>query len=93
MLLLRGADPNAKDDAGQTALHIAVSMDNEQTVDMLVDEGGADIDARDNQGTTPLLLALDRQFENLSLKILDKGANVSTSDCRGLVTVVLIVIN
>ena len=54
MLLLRGADTDAKDNAGQTALHIATSMDNEQTVDMLVDEGGANIDARDNAGRTPL---------------------------------------
>ena len=85
MILLRGADANAKDDAGQTALHIATSMDNEQTVDLLVDVGGANIDARDNEGRTPLLLALDRQFENLSENILSKGADFRASDCRGLV--------
>jgi ankyrin repeat protein/Mg-chelatase subunit ChlD len=84
MLLLCGSDVDAKDSSGQTALHVAASANGEETVDMLLDEGGANVDERDNLGRTPLLLALDRQFLNISEKILDKGADFRASDRKGL---------
>ncbi len=54
MLLSKGADPNARADMGQTALHNTSSVD----VARLLVEAGADVSATDDEhGTTPLVWA------------------------------------
>ena len=42
-LVSRGAEVDAKDDAGMTPLHVAASMDNTQGVDLLIEEAGANM--------------------------------------------------
>ena len=74
-----------KDEAGKTPLHVAVSMNNTQGVDLLTNEAGADVNARDNEGRSPLLVALDCNFETLSESLLRKRADANASDVRGLV--------
>ena len=87
-LVSKGAEVDAKDDAGMTPLHVAASMDNTQGVDLLIDEAGANMNARDNEGRSPMLVALDRNFVKLSEKLLRKGADVHASDARGLVNTI-----
>ena len=56
MCLDRGADVNAVNDNGQTALHLAVEQ-SDDVIRLLVARG-ARLDIKDRQGRTPLDLAL-----------------------------------
>ena len=51
-LLRAGADVNAADYDGRTALHIAAAEGNVPAVELLVAEGGADVEKRDRWGAT-----------------------------------------
>jgi hypothetical protein len=55
--LERGADVNAANDSGQTALHVAAAQRGNDFIRFLV-TSGARLDARDKQGHTPLDVAL-----------------------------------
>src|SRR5262245_33679049 len=57
LCLERGADINASNDLGQTALHIAAAQRDESFIRFLVARG-ARLDAKDRQGHTPLDIAL-----------------------------------
>ncbi len=57
LCLDRGADINAADDSGQTALHVAAASRGDDFVRFLV-RNGATLDATDKQGRTPLDVAL-----------------------------------
>ncbi len=74
-LLAAGADPNARNDAGATALMWAV-YDLEKTR-LLVDHG-ADVNARSDNARTPLMIAATRHGSTPILQfLLDHGANPS----------------
>jgi ankyrin repeat protein len=60
-LLARGADANGKGENGSTAMHIAVTKQNDEMAKILLD-AGADANALDNDGQTPLLLAVNQHF-------------------------------
>lgn len=72
-LLAAGADPNAKNDAGATALMWAV-YDLEKTR-LLIDHG-ADVNAKSDNGRTPLMIAATRHGSTPVLQLLlNHGAN------------------
>jgi len=74
LLLDKGADPNAKNDAGATALLWAVD---EPEATRLLLEGGADPNIRSADGLTPLLLAADHRGSDAIVKLLlDHGAKL-----------------
>ncbi|MBI3210650.1 MAG: ankyrin repeat domain-containing protein [Candidatus Solibacter usitatus] len=75
LLLRSGADPNARNEAGATALMWAVT-DLEKTRLLLA--GGADVNARSSDGRTPLMIAARRSGGKDVVKLLlEKGANAS----------------
>jgi ankyrin repeat protein len=79
-LLDAGADPNARNAAGATALMWAV--DDEAKTRLLV-ERGADVNAKSLDGRTPIALAAARAGSSAVLSILlDKGADPNV-DLRG----------
>ena len=57
LCLEHGADINAVSDAGQTALHFAVTAREDSLVKFLAEQG-AKLDVKDRQGRTPLDIAL-----------------------------------
>ena len=55
VLLLHGANVNARDSEGKTPLHFAAQQGTLQAVEWLL-KNGADVNAKDNKGVTPLSL-------------------------------------
>jgi ankyrin repeat protein len=75
ILLQDGADPNVKDDDGQTPLHISGPE-----IAQLLIKYGADVNARDRLGRTPLHYAKNPDLARL---LLEAGANPDTCDVDG----------
>ncbi|WP_353280593.1 ankyrin repeat domain-containing protein [Wolbachia endosymbiont (group B) of Silvanus unidentatus] len=75
-LINKGDDVNARDNRGNTPLHLAVLADKLQVVEKLI-EGGADVNAKNNHGATPLHWAALNQNVNIVEKLIEKGANVN----------------
>jgi hypothetical protein len=57
LLLAEGADVNAGDHSGRTALHYAVSHDNRNMAYLLIVKAGADVNVKDVGGETALSVA------------------------------------
>lgn len=82
-VLARGADPNARNDAGGTALMYA--LDDVEKARRLLDSG-ADANARSGEGRTPLLIAVGQAGSHAVVRLLlERGASVSAQlpDARG----------
>ncbi|WP_264719450.1 MULTISPECIES: ankyrin repeat domain-containing protein [unclassified Wolbachia] len=75
-LINKGDDVNARDNRGNTPLHLAVLADKLQVVEKLI-ERGADINAKNNHGATPLHWAALNQNVSIVEKLIEKGANVN----------------
>lgn len=82
-LLDGGADVNARNEYGQTPLHLAASMGYYVgTCAMLLDRG-ADVNARDENGETPLHGAAWYGSADAALLLLDHGADVKAQSDFG----------
>ncbi len=77
-LLTKGADVNAKDDEGRTALMFAVINLHLDTAKALL-EHGADVNARADDGGTALMLAASCGDAGIVRVLLDKGADLKGS--------------
>lgn len=64
-----GADVNAKDGQGATALLLAAFKDQTEIAALLI-EAGADVNATADDGTTPLIMSRIRQNQSLEEAIL-----------------------
>jgi len=78
-LLKSGADVNARDRSGNTALASAALLGDEEAAKILLDHGAA-VNLRGPGGATPLLLACMVGSPELMRTLLDSGAEV---DARG----------
>ena len=88
-LLDRGADIDARDEQGRTALHRAAGSCFQVgqricrgVVAALLDRG-ADVDARDAGGSTPLHLAAGWYDSGVVVELLRRGADVDARDDEG----------
>jgi serine/threonine protein kinase len=79
LLIANGADINAKNKNGSTALLLAVKNQNYEIVELLIAKG-ADINARDNDNKRPLM-----EVDNLAIAklLVSKGADINTRDNYG----------
>jgi ankyrin repeat protein len=77
-----GGDVNARDAAGQTALHVAAARNCRQAVDWLV-RAEAEIDAADDHGMTPLHLAAANGCADVLDQLCSYGAEINRPDAAG----------
>ena len=81
-LLRNGAEVNARDYHGRTALHHAVIGQSKRVVVELL-ENGADITAKDNDGRTAVHLAAAIRALEILKVLLEEGADVNVRDNDG----------
>ncbi len=84
IMVERGADVNARNDAGQTPLMTAATTEygGEKLIDMLVNQG-ADIRARDNKGMTALMHAAGKGVLENAEQLLQLGIDPDIKDNSG----------
>lgn len=73
-MLEAGADVNAGQPDGATALHWAVHFDDLDLAQVLIAEG-ADVDAQNDYGATPLILACTNANGAMVERLIEAGAN------------------
>jgi len=75
--IAEGADPNASDETGNTALHIAASRRLDAVIQLLVDNG-ADLNIENDENQTPLTLADGRDSaENSTIELLRRLGEIT----------------
>jgi len=82
VLLEHGANPNAPDDFGDTALHIASKRGGITVVELLL-KYGANVDVRDELGRTPLHTAAHNLRIQVVVVLLNRGADPHARTNRG----------
>jgi ankyrin repeat protein len=82
IMLIRGADPDARDRAGRTLMHFATATGKIDLVEYLLARG-ASPDIADAKGASPLHLAIEKKNMDILDLLLDRGANPDLTDDRG----------
>ncbi len=80
--LEQGVDPNVKNEAGKTPLHIAAMYGYRDIVELLLDHG-ADPNARDWGGQTPLHWVAGSGYPDVIELLLERGADPNARDAHG----------
>jgi ankyrin repeat protein len=73
LLLDNGADVNAKNDLGQSALHLSVNANCLKVIRLLV-ANNADLEIKDNYGRTPLQYSVLGGVSDMFSKLIESGA-------------------
>jgi ankyrin repeat protein len=81
-LLQQGANIEARDNYGETALMEAAGRGHTDTAILLLDKG-ANIEAKDNYSATALVHAAESGHTDTVILLLDKGANIEAADKDG----------
>ncbi|KAJ4302528.1 hypothetical protein N0V88_002677 [Collariella sp. IMI 366227] len=74
ILLQKGADIDAHDTTGRTALHCAIEGSRMDAVQLLVDKG-ANVSRMDSKGLSPLRMAVEKGLEDAVVLLIEKGAD------------------
>lgn len=85
LLLQHGANILAKDNSGQTALHLAAHYGREAILNLLLNTlpKKSSVDIKDNNGKTPLHSAAFVSMPGVAQKLIEKGADINASNEHG----------
>jgi len=83
LLIAAGANKEAKDSSGKTALHHASSQGHYSTVNVLIKTIGTDKEAEDTTGQTALHVAAGGGYDGIVRLLIDEGADISAIDRGG----------
>lgn len=75
-LVKRGFDPNSRDPAGQTGLHVALRDQSPRVVKALLESPALDVNAHNASGESPLMMAALRGNLDMARVLLERGAKV-----------------
>ncbi|HZS45641.1 MAG TPA: ankyrin repeat domain-containing protein [Blastocatellia bacterium] len=92
LMISKGANVNAKDDAGSTPLHCAASIGRTDIAIVLLSHG-ADLNARNSFGLTALHEAARQGTVETVKLFVEKGADINASDPTGITPLRLALIN
>ena len=82
LILKAGANINAKDADGMTALMNAANFARDKVTKLLL-KHGADVKIRDSSGKTALMYAADHEKDDVARLLLEHGADVNAKDKSG----------
>ena len=82
LLIDKGMDVNAKDNTGETPLHIAARGNRDEIAVALIG-AGADANAKENTGETPLHVAASENKAEAADALIAAGANIHAKDNAG----------
>ena len=82
-LVAAGADVNAKDNSGRSALFHALEARYDDVADLLLSQPKLDLNAHGKNGTTALISYVWRERPDVVKSLLDRGADVNSQDDDG----------
>lgn len=77
VLMLRGADPNVRNERRQTPLHLALKNDADSAVKSLLQYPGLDVNGINQDGETPLMLAAIKGRLDWVQALVRRGAEIN----------------
>ncbi|UCE22743.1 MAG: ankyrin repeat domain-containing protein [Candidatus Aminicenantes bacterium] len=83
LLILNGADVDAKNDYGRSPLHLAWREKGSARISQILIENGADIDLKNNFGETPLSVAVAVGNEDMLNVLIKNNARVPITGNKG----------
>jgi ankyrin repeat protein len=82
-LLLKGANPNARDNNFMTPLIASVAAWPSEAVVNVLLENGAEINAKDSKGWSALAITCDDSHPSIARLLVSRGADLETTDMLG----------